>query len=83
MSTDMYVPIEQVAKQYSVSVSTVRMWTREGYIHGPAVLRLGGTYRYNLQKVQECLTSVPQPDDKVEENAPVQGELDLSTDKDA
>jgi excisionase family DNA binding protein len=83
MSLEMYVPIEQVAKQYSVSVSTVRMWTREGYIHGPAVLRLGGTYRYNLQKVQECLTTVKEPEDKAEQTAPVQGELDLSTDKDA
>lgn len=83
MSTEMYVPIEQVAKQYSVSVSTIRMWTREGYIHGPAVLRLGGTYRYNLQKVQECLTAPKAPEDKAPESAPVQGELDLSTDKDA
>lgn len=83
MSADMYVPIEQVAKQYSVSVSTVRMWTREGYIHGPAILRLGGTYRYNLQKVQECLTAVKEPETKVEESAPVQLEFNFSADKDA
>lgn len=82
MTTDLYVPIEQVAKQYSVSISTVRAWTRQGYIKPPAVLKLGGTYRYNLQKVQESLTAM---DDTPKDHgpAPVQGELDLSADKDA
>lgn len=84
MTTDLYVPIEQVAKQYSVSISTVRAWTRQGFINGPAVLKLGGTYRYNLQKVQECLTATAEKEvPTTVVPAPVQGELDLSADKDA
>lgn len=51
-----FVPIEGVAKHFSVSISTVRMWIRQGLI--PA-LKLGDAsnslYRFKLSEVEEAM----------------------------
>jgi len=47
-----FVPIEDVAKHFAVSVSTVRSWIRQDLI--PA-LKLGGVYRFKISEVEEAL----------------------------
>lgn len=47
-----FVPIEDIAKHFAVSVSTVRAWIRQGLI--PA-LKLGGVYRFKISEVEATL----------------------------
>jgi excisionase family DNA binding protein len=47
-----FVPIEDIAKHFAVSVSTVRAWIRQGLI--PA-LKLGGVYRFKVSEVEATL----------------------------
>lgn len=84
-----FVPIEDLAKHFTVSVSTVRAWVRQGLIPKDTYIKVGATYRFCVSKVVEALTTVPKPEaDKPEpqpapaENEPVQLELDLNPDKD-
>jgi excisionase family DNA binding protein len=74
-----FVPIEELAKHFTVSVSTVRAWVRQGYIPKDTYLKIGNTYRFNVSKVVAALSSVPkdEPEEpKAEDpNAPVQLEL--------
>ena len=60
MELDRFVPIEDVAKHFSVSISTVRGWLRQGYIPKDTYLKIGNTYRFNLPKVVEALTAGTQ-----------------------
>lgn len=47
-----FVPIEDVAKHFAVSVSTVRAWLRQDLV--PA-LKIGGVYRFKLSEVEQTL----------------------------
>jgi excisionase family DNA binding protein len=47
-----YVAIEDVAKHFAVSVSTVRAWLRQNLIPS---LKVGGVYRFKLNEVDEAL----------------------------
>lgn len=92
---DKFVPIEDLAKHFVVSVSTVRTWVRRGHIPKDTYLKIGNTYRFNIPKVIEALTgkhdgradrpntpdsSSPKKEDKV----PEQLELDFGNpDEDA
>jgi excisionase family DNA binding protein len=55
---DKLVPIDELAKHFAVSVSTVRMWIRKEYIPKDTYLKIGNTYRFNLSKVTDALTGV-------------------------
>jgi hypothetical protein len=52
MAEELFVPIEDVAKHFSVSISTVRTWIRSDLI--PA-LKLGGVYRFKISEVEAAL----------------------------
>lgn len=84
--TEPFVPIEALAKHFTVSVSTVRAWLRQGYIPKDTYVKVGNTYRFNVSKVVAALSSAPKDDVKMiepEEGQPVQLELDFeTTDKD-
>jgi hypothetical protein len=90
MSTpEPYVPIEDLAKHFTVSISTVRAWVRQGLIAKETYVKVGTTYRFNISKVVESLTAAPKDEPEkieppVEEpDAPVQLELDFTNpDKD-
>jgi len=75
------VPIEDVAKHFTVSISTVRAWLRQGHIPKDTYVKLGNTYRFQLSKVVDALTRQTKP-----EAAPVadpaQLELVFDPDKD-
>jgi excisionase family DNA binding protein len=57
MPTSPYVPIEDMAKYLSVSVSTIRAWVRQGYIPKTTYIKVGNTYRFHLEAVVEYLTN--------------------------
>jgi excisionase family DNA binding protein len=54
-----YVPIEDLAKHFSVSVSTIRAWVRQGHIPKETFLKVGNTYRFCIEDVAEALTKKP------------------------
>lgn len=56
-TTSPYVPIEDVAKYFAVSISTVRAWLRQGHIPKGTYIKLGNTYRFNLTAIVERLTN--------------------------
>ena len=49
------VPIEDVAKYFSVSLSTTRKWVRDGVIPSDTYVKVGKTQRFALVKVSEAL----------------------------
>jgi excisionase family DNA binding protein len=73
--------IDAVADYFSVSVSTVRNWLRQGKLPESTYIKIGQTYRFNLQRVAEAMfppkvTAEPVP---VEVGStPVQMELDFT-----
>ena len=91
--TEPFVPIEELAKHFTVSVSTVRAWVRQGMIPKDTYIKVGNTYRFSVSKVVNALTAAPK-DETPEpapvtdtsaleaEEAPVQLELDLNPDSD-
>ena len=52
MINEPYVGIEELAKHFSVSVSTVRKWLKKDMI--PA-LKLDGVFRFKRSEVEEAL----------------------------
>lgn len=84
-----FVPIEDLAKHFTVSVSTVRAWVRQGLIPKDTYIKVGATYRFNVSKVVSALTAAPKdepeapaPEPAPVEEPPVQLELDFNPDKD-
>ena len=82
-----FVPIEEVAKHFSVSVSTVRAWLRQGMIPTHTYIKMGNTYRFSVSKVVDALTNRngQEPEQKAEAEEPevvteepVQLELDFA-----
>lgn len=71
------IPIEDVAKHFTVSVSTIRAWLRQGYIPRGTYMKLGNTYRFQLSKVVEALTKIEKNDTAVQADG-VQMELDFA-----
>lgn len=92
MMNDQYVSIEDVAKYYSVSVSTIRTWIRTGKLTPSDFLKLGNTYRFKIADVDAALRrksadEAPAPVVAVaattaEPTAPVQLELNFNPDQD-
>ena len=55
MAEDKYVPIDKIAEHFQVSVSTVRAWVRTKILPDTTYLKIGKTYRFQLQKVEDAL----------------------------
>ena len=49
------VPIEAVANHFSVSVSTIRVWIRKNMVPKDTYIKVGTTYRFNLDAMEEAL----------------------------
>jgi excisionase family DNA binding protein len=47
-----FVPIEDVAKYFAISISTVRAWIRQDLIPS---LKVGGVYRFKISEVELAL----------------------------
>ena len=54
MMSDNFVPIGEVADKFSVSKHTVRQWLRKGKIPADMYVKIGNTYRYNLQGIENA-----------------------------
>ena len=52
-----FVPIEDVAKHFSVSISTVRAWLRQEHIPKSTYVKIGNTYRFRVGDVADALTT--------------------------
>jgi len=52
-----YVPIEDVAKHFSVSISTIRAWVRQKQIPQSTYIRVGNTYRFCITDISKALTT--------------------------
>ena len=84
MSNENFVPIEDVAKHYSVSISTIRAWVRQDLIPASTYIKAGSTYRFCISKVTDALTGSDTPEAPVlsdapaEDDTPVQLELDFN-----
>ena len=52
-----FVPIEDVANHFSVSISTVRAWVRQEHIPKDTYIKVGNTYRFRIGDVANALTS--------------------------
>lgn len=93
MSLEPYVPIEALAKHFTVSITTIRAWVRQGLIPAHTYVKVGNTYRFMLSKVVDSLTaseptSAPTKETPTEapaeDDTPVQLELDFNNpDEDA
>ena len=70
-----YVPIEDVAKHFSVSVSTIRAWVRQEQIPQETYIRVGNTYRFCIPDISEALTGkkyeIEKPVEEVEAVEPM------------
>jgi len=58
-----YVPIEDLANHFSVSVSTIRGWIKRDQIPKHTFIRVGNTYRFSIDDVSVAL-SAPKPVNK-------------------
>lgn len=65
MVDESFVPIEGVAKHFSVSISTVRAWIRQDLVPS---LKIGGVYRFKISEVEEALRKL-NGGELVKENA--------------
>lgn len=52
-----FVPIEDVANHFSVSISTIRGWVRKGHIPKNTYIKVGNTYRFSISDVSSALTN--------------------------
>ncbi|MDA7809730.1 helix-turn-helix domain-containing protein [bacterium] len=62
--TGKYVPIEDVAKHFSVSISTIRAWVRQQDIPQDTYIKVGSTYRFCIDDVAEALTRAEKKKEK-------------------
>lgn len=58
--TSPFVMIEDVAKHFSVSASTIRAWIRQNSIPKDTYIKVGQTYRFHLENVVTALTNAPK-----------------------
>ena len=82
-----YVPVEELAKYFSVSVQTIRAWVRQNIIPAETYIKIGSTYRFNIADVENALVNKSQQEAAVadfreEEDAPQQLELNFNVDDD-
>jgi len=76
-----YVPVEEVAEQLSVKVSTVRQWVNKGFIPKSTYIKVGYTYRFNIPAVIEALKQ-EEPSDIQEEKGQITQQLELDFNED-
>lgn len=78
---DHYVPIEDLASRLNLKANTIRIWVREGKVPKHTYIKVGKTYRFNVNEVVKALTpkeDAAEPTVPKDENAPVQLELDFT-----
>ena len=78
-----FVPIEDLAKHFAVSISTIRAWVRQGHIPKNTYIKIGNTYRFNRAAVTEALTNTVKEAEQSEiRNEPPEEQLEFDFDAD-
>ena len=67
MDSPKYVPIEDVAKYFSVSISTIRAWVRQNQIPKDTYIKVGNTYRFCVDDMANALTKAKDPEKETQE----------------
>tara|TARA_R110000803_G_C11839757_1_gene304418 strand:+ start:435 stop:680 length:246 start_codon:yes stop_codon:yes gene_type:complete len=80
MNEEPFVQIEELAKHFAVSISTIRAWVRQGHIPKSTYIKIGSTYRFNKTSVTDALTKAAQ--DVHEQPNTDQLEFNFSADED-
>lgn len=83
--TEPFVQIEDLAKHFAVSISTIRAWVRQGHIPKATYIKIGNTYRFNKTAVSGALTKAMQDVDEASEVVAVdnrQIEMNFDADQD-
>ena len=62
MDNPRYVPIEDVAKYFSVSISTIRAWVRQNQIPKDTYIKVGNTYRFKLDEIEYHFKGNSEPE---------------------
>ena len=57
-----YVTINAVAKKFDVSISTVRVWLRKNYIPRNTYIKVGNTYRFKLDEIEQHFKGNSEPE---------------------
>lgn len=57
-----YVPTEELAKHFAVSGQTVRLWIKQGKIPVGTFIKIGNTYRFDIEAVEAALQARAQAD---------------------
>lgn len=81
------VPIEDLARTLTVSITTVRAWVRTGLIPGNLYVKIGNTYRfdkdgiiYHFQPKKPVIEAVPPPPPLEAEPEPEMKQLEFNFD---
>ena len=79
-----FVQIEELAKHFAVSISTIRSWVRQGHIPKTTYIKIGNTYRFNKTSATEALTKSAQDVDERSHNfiGPLERQSDFDFDAD-
>ena len=78
MSDAPLVPASAVADKYAVSLQTIYLWRKNGKIQPDSYTKIGNTYRYNLDRIQERFDA--QQEEATQE-APTRELIDLTSDE--
>ena len=82
MENPRYVPIEDVAKYFSVSISTIRAWVRQNQIPKDTYIKVGNTYRFCVDDMANALTKKSDTDYKVVNKEKIADAMDTDTQSD-
>lgn len=80
MDEPQFVPLEVLAKTFSVSPATIRTWVRNEYIPKSAYIKIGNTYRFNTTAVIAALTALRE-DKLAEKETEVSSEVAIQNEK--
>ena len=81
--TTPFVAIEDLAKHFAVSISTIRAWVRQGHIPENTFLKINNVYRFDKQAVSDALLKKTSPEPvRYTSHDNTQYEMDLNLDED-
>ena len=58
-----YVDINVIAEYFGISKQTISKWVQAGNIPANTYIKVGDTYRYNLEAVEKALVKRTQSED--------------------
>ena len=61
-----YADIKGLAEHFAISVSTARKWVRDGVVPEDTYLKVHGTYRFDLDRVDRAMLP-PMDEEKTNE----------------